>query len=173
MDLKFTTKSQEAISAAVQQAASLGNAHVEPPHLLSALLGQGEGISLALLTNLGVNLADLANAVEQQLRELPSASGSSVSAPQLSNTAYQVLNDAQALAAERDDEFISTEHILIALAQSDTEGPLLTDSGATPVALLDALASLRGSGRVTTPDPEGTFQALDKIIHVYLITRID
>ncbi|MAT61308.1 MAG: ATP-dependent chaperone ClpB [Micrococcales bacterium] len=162
MDLKFTTKSQEAISAAVQQAASLGNAHVEPPHLLSALLGQGEGISLALLTNLGVNLADLANAVEQQLRELPSASGSSVSAPQLSNTAYQVLNDAQALAAERDDEFISTEHILIALAQSDTEGPLLTDSGATPVALLDALASLRGSGRVTTPDPEGTFQALDK-----------
>ncbi len=162
MDLKFTTKSQEAISAAVQQAASLGNAHVEPPHLLSALLSQGEGISLALLTNLGVNLTDLANAVEQQLRELPSASGSSVSAPQLSNTAYQVLNDAQALAAERDDEFISTEHILIALAQSDTEGPLLTDSGATPVALLDALASLRGSGRVTTPDPEGTFQALDK-----------
>ncbi len=162
MDLKFTTKSQEAISAAVQQAASLGNAHVEPPHLLSALLSQGEGISLALLTNLGVNLTDLANAVEQQLRELPSASGSSVSAPQLSNTAYQVLNDAQALAAERDDEFISTEHILIALAQSDTEGPLLTNSGATPVALLDALASLRGSGRVTTPDPEGTFQALDK-----------
>ena len=162
MDLKFTTKSQEAISAAVQQAASLGNAHVEPPHLLAALLGQGEGISLALLTNVGVNLTDLAAAVEEQLRALPSASGSSVSAPQLSNTAYQVLNDAQALAAERDDEFISTEHILIALAQSESEGALLSNAGATPVALLDALSALRGSSRVTTPDPEDTFQALEK-----------
>ncbi len=162
MDLKFTTKSQEAISAAVQQAASLGNAHVEPPHLLAALLGQGEGISLALLTNLGADLTELAAAVEQQLQALPSASGSSVSAPQLSNAAYQVLNDAQSLAAERDDEFISTEHILIALAQSESEGALLSNAGATPVALLDALSALRGSSRVTTPDPEGTFQALEK-----------
>ena len=76
MDLKFTTKSQEAIRAAVHQAASVGTAHVEPPHLLGALLGQGEGISLALLTNVGVNLTDLAAAVEQQLQALPSASGS-------------------------------------------------------------------------------------------------
>ena len=162
MDLKFTTKSQEAISAAVQEAASQGNAHVEPAHLLAALLAQGEGIALALLESVGVDLQGLAAAVEEQLRSLPSATGSSVSAPQLGNEAYRVLNDAQAIATDRGDEFISTEHILIALAKSDAEGELLSSRGADAVTLLDALDSLRGASRVTNADPESSFQALEK-----------
>jgi ATP-dependent Clp protease ATP-binding subunit ClpB len=162
MDLKFTTKSQEAVSAAVQQAASQGNAHVEPAHLLAALLAQGEGIALALLESVGVDLVGLAAAVEEQLRSLPSATGGSVSAPQLGNEAYRVLNDAQAIATDRGDEFISTEHILIALAKSDAEGEVLSSRGADAVTLLDALDSLRGASRVTNADPESSFQALEK-----------
>ena len=162
MDLKFTTKSQEAISAAVQEAASQGNAHVEPAHLLASLLAQGEGIALALLESVGVDLQGLAATVEEQLRSLPSATGSSVSAPQLGNEAYRVLNDAQAIATDRGDEFISTEHILIALAKSDAEGEVLSSRGADAVTLLDALDSLRGASRVTNADPESSFQALEK-----------
>ncbi|MCH9718822.1 MAG: ATP-dependent chaperone ClpB [Actinomycetia bacterium] len=162
MDLKFTTKSQEAISAAVQEAASQGNAHVEPAHLLAALLAQGDGIALALLESVGVDLQGLAAAIEEQLRSLPSATGSSVSAPQLGNEAYRVLNDAQAVATDRGDEFISTEHILIALAKSDAEGELLSSRGADAVTLLDALDSVRGASRVTNADPESSFQALEK-----------
>jgi ATP-dependent Clp protease ATP-binding subunit ClpB len=162
MDLKFTTKSQEAVSAAVQQAASQGNAHVEPAHLLAALLAQGEGIALALLESVGVDLVGLAAAVEEQLRSLPSATGGSVSAPQLGNEAYRVLNDAQAIATDRGDEFISTEHILIALAKSDAEGEVLSSRGADAVTLLDALDSLRGASRVTNADPEASFQSLEK-----------
>ncbi len=162
MDLNFTTKSQEALSAAVRDAASRGNAHVEPPHLLKALLEQGQGIAMSLLESLDVDVADLNVAVDQQLRQLPSATGSSVSAPQLSNEAYRVLNDAQSLAAERGDEYISTEHILIALAQSPGEGEILASRGASPEALGQGLEQLRGSGRVTSEEPEGTFQALEK-----------
>ncbi len=162
MDLNFTTKSQEALSAAVRDAAAHGNAHVEPAHLLQAIVNQDEGIAVALLQGLGVDIIDLRAAVGQAVGAIPSASGASVAAPQLSNEAYRVLNDAQTLASERGDEFISTEHILIALAQSPAVGPLLGERGATPAALMDALANVRGSSRVTSADPEGTFQALEK-----------
>ncbi|MEI2716403.1 MAG: ATP-dependent chaperone ClpB [Candidatus Nanopelagicales bacterium] len=162
MDLNFTTKSQEALSAAVRDAAAHGNAHVEPAHLLKALINQDEGIAIALLQGLGVDIIDLRAATDQAVNSIPSATGSSVSAPQLSNESYRVLNDAQALASERGDEYISTEHILIALAQSPAVGGLLAERGATPAALLDALANVRGSGRITNADPESTFQALEK-----------
>jgi len=129
---------------------------------LSQPICWGEGIALALLESVGVDLQGLAAAVEEQLRSLPSATGSSVSAPQLGNEAYRVLNDAQAIATDRGDEFISTEHILIALAKSDAEGELLSSRGADAVTLLDALDSLRGASRVTNADPESSFQALEK-----------
>ena len=162
MDLNFTTKSQEALSAAVREAGAHGNAHVEPAHLLKAVLGQDDGIAVALLNGLDVDIIDLKAAVDQAVNAIPSATGASVASPQLSNESYRVLNDAQKLATDRGDEYISTEHILIALAQSPSVGPLLDERGATPAALMDALANVRGSSRVTNADPEASFQALEK-----------
>ncbi len=117
---------------------------------------------MALLNGLDVDIVDLRAAVEQAVNSIPSATGASVASPQLSNESYRVLNDAQKLAADRGDEYISTEHILIALAQSPAMGPVLSERGANPAALIDALANVRGSSRVTNADPEASFQALEK-----------
>ena len=164
MDIQFTTKAQDALGASVRIAAARGNAQVEPIHLLDSLLQQGEGIASALLTQVGADPRALATQVRARLDALPSASGSSVSSPQMSNAGFKVLNGAQELAKERGDEYVSTEHLLIALAKDGGPGvaDLLSAAGATPAALLDALAQVRGSARVTTQDPEATFQALEK-----------
>jgi ATP-dependent Clp protease ATP-binding subunit ClpB len=164
MDIQFTTKSQDALGAAVRLAAANGNAQVEPLHILDSLLQQGEGIATALLAAVGVDVSTLTAQVRGALSAMPSASGSSLSAPQLSQSSYKVLNDAQEIAKERGDEFVSTEHLLIALAKDG--GPGVSDrlgaQGATPVALLAALDRVRGSARVRSQDPEQTFQALEK-----------
>jgi ATP-dependent Clp protease ATP-binding subunit ClpB len=98
------------------------------------------------------------------MQSLPSASGSTVAAPQFSQPTFTVLNDADSLAKERGDEYVSTEHLLIAIAQSDTTeaSKLLAEVGATGASLLQALQETKGSARVNTQDPEGTFQALEK-----------
>jgi ATP-dependent Clp protease ATP-binding subunit ClpB len=164
MDIAFTTKSQDAIGASVRIAAAQGNPAVEPIHLLDSLLQQGPGIATALLEHLDVNVAALTSSVRSQMQSLPSASGSTVAAPQLSQATFKVLNDADALAKERGDEYVSTEHLLIALAQSGSNeaAKLLTEVGATGASLLQALQETKGSARVNTQDPEGTFQALEK-----------
>ncbi len=164
MDIALTTKSQDALGAAVRIAAADGNAQVEPLHLLDSLLQQGEGIAGALLQSVGANPASLAKEIRSALEALPSASGSSVSAPQLSSASFKVLSAAQQLAKERGDEFVSTEHLLIGLAKDGGLGvsDRLVAAGATPVALLEALQQVRGSARVTSQDPEQTFQALAK-----------
>lgn len=164
MDIQFTTKAQDALGASVRIAAANGNPQVEPLHILDSLLQQGQGIATALLDAVGVNVPELTTDVRQAMQQLPSASGSTVSAPQLSQVSYKVLNAAQELAKERGDEYVSTEHLLIGLAKDGGSGvsDRLTALGATPVALLDALQEMRGSARVTTQDPEGTFQALEK-----------
>lgn len=164
MDFQFTTKSADALSAAVRIAAANGNAHVEPIHLLDSLLQQGEGIASALLERVGANQSALTQEVRSAIEALPSASGSSVSSPQLSNAGFKVLSEAQELAKERGDDYVSTEHLLIGLAKDG--GPGVSDrlvaAGAKPVALMDALKQVRGAARVTTQDPEQTFQALEK-----------
>ena len=164
MDIQFTTKAQDALGAAVRIAAARGNAQVEPIHLLDSLLQQGEGIATALLVAVGADPRALAQQVRSALDALPSASGSSVATPQLGNAGFKVLNTAQELAKERGDEYVSTEHLLIALAKDGGPGVAdrLAGVGATPTALLDALQQVRGSARVTTQDPEATFQALEK-----------
>lgn len=164
MDIQLTTKSQDALGASVRIAAAHGNPSVEPIHILDSLLQQGPGIATALLENLGVNIADLTSSVRAAMQALPSASGSTVAAPQLSQLSFKVLTAAEKLAKERGDEYVSTEHILIGLAEDG--GPNVADRlasvGATPQALLAALQETRGSARVTTQEPEGTFQALEK-----------
>jgi len=162
MDIQFTTRAQEALGASVRLAAAQGNAQVEPVHLLDSLLQQGEGIATALLDAVGVNVAALTTQVRAAVQALPSASGATVSAPQLSGQSFAVVNAASALAQERGDEYVSTEHLLVALASNPGVNTMLEESGATPEALMSALQNIRGGARVTSPDPEATFQALEK-----------
>ncbi|MDQ5975218.1 MAG: ATP-dependent Clp protease ATP-binding subunit ClpB [Actinomycetota bacterium] len=164
MDIQFTTKSQDALGASVRMAAANGNPQVEPLHLLDSLLQQGEGIATALLAAVGADVGTLTAQVRTAVSALPSASGSSMAAPQLSQATYRVLGTAETFAKERGDEFVSTEHLLVALAKDGGPGvtDLLAGQGATPAALMDALDQVKGSARVTSRDPEQTFQALEK-----------
>ena len=158
-----TTKAQQAISAAVQAAALAGNPDVGPTHLLGALLAQGDGIAAPLLAAVGADASAVRGELTQLSNRLPSASGSTVSAPQLSREALAAVSAAQQLATEMGDEYVSTEHLLVGLAEAG--GPvaqLLRRHGATPDALREAFAKVRGSSRITSPDPEGTYQALEK-----------
>lgn len=162
MDIQFTTRAQEALGASVRLAAAQGNAQVEPLHILDSLLQQGEGIATALLDAVGVNVPDLTTKVRAAVQALPSASGATMSAPQLSGQSYAVVNAASTLAQERGDEYVSTEHLLVALASNPGVNTMLDQSGATPEALTNALQQIRGGARVTSPDPEASFQALKK-----------
>ena len=163
MDLSFTTRTQDAISSAVRRAARSGHAQVEPVHLLEGLLEDRDGIASALLANLGVDHTALLSAVSKAISAIPSASGATVAQPSMSNAGFQVIGAAQDAARERGDEYVSTEHLLLALAAERGEaGSLLRSHGAGPAELVDALSDVRGDRRVTSADPEGSFQALDK-----------
>src|SRR4051812_8525357 len=158
-----TTKSQQAVSAAVQAATVAGNPDVGPVHLLGALLAQGDGLTAPLLAAVGADPGVVHKELDQLARALPAASGSSMSAPQFSRDAVRVLAKAQELATEMGDEYVSTEHLLVGLAQHGGQvADLLRRHGATPDALREAFTKVRGSARVTSPDPEGTFKALEK-----------
>ena len=111
-----TTKTQQAISAAVQAASLAGNPDVGPTHLLGALLAQGDGIAAPLLAAVGADPAAVRAELTQLGNRLPSASGSTVSAPQLSRDALAAITAAQQLATEMGDEYVSTEHLLVGLA---------------------------------------------------------
>lgn len=168
-----TTKTQAALTSALQAATAAGNPQISPAHLLMALLTQNDGIAAPLLEAVGVDPAVVRGETQRLLDRLPSASGSS-STPQLSRQSIAAIGAAQALATEMDDEYVSTEHLLVGLASgsgrsagaaSEGDGDtaeLLTSQGASPQALQEAFVKVRGSARVTSPDPEGTYQALDK-----------
>jgi ATP-dependent Clp protease ATP-binding subunit ClpB len=161
MDL--TTRSQQAVSSAVKSAAELGNPAVEPAHVAVALLDDVDGLTRPLLQAIGVDPMTVRAEAQHLVAQLPSASGSSVGPPATSRGLLAVLSAAERAARERSDEYVSTEHLLIALAAQD--GPvsaLLAQHGVTGAALAEALQNVRGSARVTSPDPEGTFQALEK-----------
>ncbi|GAA1781722.1 ATP-dependent chaperone ClpB [Streptomonospora arabica] len=163
MNYKLTTKSQEAVAAAMRRATTDGNPQVEPVHLLAALLDQGEGIIRPLLKEVGAAPDDLSAKLGQTLTGLPKAAGSTVGAPQSSRQLIVSLNTAAQRAQKMEDEFVSTEHLLVGLAADGGEASrLLKDAGATPEALLEAFDRVRGPGRVTTENPEDTYQALDK-----------
>ncbi len=160
---KLTTKSQEAVSGAVRLAAGRGNPDVDPAHLFSALLAQTDGATGPLLQAVGIEPARARSEAEALLARLPSASGSTVAAPQFSRNTLQVLNAAERSAEQHDDEYLSTEHLLVGLATAG--GPVATALnalGATADALDTAFGAVRGSRRVTSPDPESTYQALEK-----------
>jgi ATP-dependent Clp protease ATP-binding subunit ClpB len=160
---KLTTKSQEALSAAVRRAATDGNPSVEPLHLLSALLAQQDSITRPLLEAVGTPVADVEASVKSALAAMPAASGGSVSGPTMSRPLLQVLDMAEEQAGSLGDDYVSTEHLLVALATVDSSAKKsLTEAGVSPDAILEAFAQVRGSRRVTSADPEATYQALEK-----------
>ena len=163
MDDKLTRKSQEALSAAIRQAASDGNPQVEPVHLMLALLKQTDGTAQPLLEAAGADLNRVLTEVTALQRKLPQTRGATASAPETSRQLLSVINTAASLAKEMGDEYISTEHLLVGLATGG--GPMATGlqrAGATPDALTSAFTKVRGSARVTSEDPESTYQALEK-----------
>jgi ATP-dependent Clp protease ATP-binding subunit ClpB len=163
VDYKLTQKSQEALSVAVRRAATEGNPQVEPEHLLIALLSQGDGTAIPLLDAVGADWQALRRRAEERLGGFPKAAGSTVGAPQSSRQLLLVLNTAAHRAQQLEDEYVSTEHLLVGLATDGGEvARLLKDQGATPQNLLDAFEKVRGHARVTSENPEDTYQSLEK-----------
>ena len=171
MDTNYTTKSQEAISGAMQAAAAAGNPQIEPAHLLVELLSQPDGVAAGLLAAVCPDAAArqaVGASARRILTQLPASSGSSMTQPQPSRSLLAALEAAGEAAKELGDEYISTEHLLIGLAKGDASGSTptvaraLADAGATPEALIEALPQVRGSSRVTSANPEGTYKTLEK-----------
>jgi len=159
---KFTEKAQEAVLESQNLAQSLGHQTIEPEHLLLSLIRQSDGIVPKVLQKLGQNPDQLAAILERDLSNRPRVSGSNLQVS-LSRAANDVLNAAEGEAKSMRDDFVSTEHILLALAKSHTPiGNLLSARGLNANAILQALMAVRGSARVTSPNPEDTFQALEK-----------
>src|SRR5215468_788582 len=159
---KLTIKSQEALQEAQSHAAARGHAEISPAHLLRALLRQPEGLTAPLLQKLGADEQALLAQVEAALEGSARVHGGAQ--PALSRAATRVLEAAFAAADQLKDEYVSTEHLLLAIAgdKQDPAGRILREAGVDRDALLKALASVRGGARVTDPDPESKYQALAK-----------
>ena len=155
MDLKLTTKAEEALSAAVRGAAAAGHPHVEPAHILLALTRQTEATTGPLLEATGSSVTTAAAAATVILDRIPKVSGSSVSAPGLSRSSLAVLEQAHKIMESMGDAFVSTDHLLLALARTG-------DFGIDGEAIAGEIPTLRGGAKVTTADPEATYDALAK-----------
>lgn len=162
MDQKFTTKSQEALATALRTAGAAGNAMLEPIHLLSALLEDREGIAFEVLSSVA-DADAIGREVRRELASLPGATGESVAEPQPSQAMLNVISAAGTKAEERGDDYVSTEHLLLGLADNEGKaGKILRDAGASDKKLRQAIKKVRGDAKVTSPNPEATFKALEK-----------
>lgn len=160
---KFTTRAREAIEAAQLAATTAGNTTVEPVHLLVALLLQEEGTTANLVAKAGVDVSGLVHVASAARDALPRASGATVQQPAGSAALTRVLASALDLAASMKDDYVATEHLLIALATVESSArQVLADAGLSADALRDALTAVRGNRRVTSQDAESTYEALEK-----------
>src|SRR5579863_8606261 len=159
---KLTVKAQEALQAAQEMGGRMGQQQIEPLHLLWALVAQGDGVVPPLLEKLGVSPTRLAADAEKQIERLPKVSG--ISQQYLSPATNKVLESAFDEAERLKDEYVSTEHILLGISSADKDpaGQMLVKAGATHDAILQAMATIRGSHRVTSQNPESTYRALDQ-----------
>jgi ATP-dependent Clp protease ATP-binding subunit ClpB len=158
---KLTIKAQEAVARAQELAAEAGNPQIEPVHLLASLLREDGGIVRPVLEKIGANVGQLETIVVAELGHLPKSSGGSP--PGIGSALSKVLDSAQAEAEGMKDEFVSTEHLLLALAGTKSKAQDVLELNAiTKDKLLGALRAVRGSARVTDQSPEGKFQALEK-----------
>ncbi|MER6777431.1 MULTISPECIES: ATP-dependent chaperone ClpB [unclassified Streptomyces] len=164
MDAELTNKSRDALNAATSRAVKDGHADLTPAHLLLALLAGEDNENITdLLAAAEADQAAVRGGAERLLAALPSVTGSTVAPPQPTRELLAVLAEADQQAGKLGDEYLSTEHLLIAIAaKGGAAGEVLSDQGATAKKLLEAFENARGGRRVTTPDPEGQYKALEK-----------
>jgi ATP-dependent Clp protease ATP-binding subunit ClpB len=160
---KFTTRSREAIEVAQVLATTSGHSATQPIHLLVALLRQEDGTTRSLVTKSGVDVATLAGAAEAAVRALPSASGATVQRPAASSALTRVLATAMDLATGMKDDYVATDHLLVALATVESEAKqVLGDAGLSADGLREGISAVRGSRRVTSEGAESTYESLEK-----------
>jgi ATP-dependent Clp protease ATP-binding subunit ClpB len=160
---RFTIKAQEALASAVRIAQTRGNPQVTPAHVLAALLEDQQGIATAILRKLGAATTAIDAALEQAITSLPTLAGQAAEAPPISSESAAIVNSADSEARARDDDYVSTEHLLLAVASHPGQaGDALRGAGADHDAIVKALAEVRGTGRVTDRSPEDSFQALER-----------
>ena len=160
---KFTLKAQEAIQAALELASSRNHQAVEPAHILRAMVADQEGITPTLLKKAGVNPQDIQQKIDADLAKLPIVQGASVSGQYLSNDSKQMMDVASKLADKMDDDYISSEHLLLALVEGNSSaGRILKDRGITKDGLMKTLKEVRGTAKVDDPNAESRYQALKK-----------
>ena len=160
---KLTTMSRDAVSTALRLALTNGNPSAEPVHLLHALLMVPDNSVNPLLAKIGVDAGQIDQQAEAAIKHLPATSGASVTQPQLSGAFARVLADAETRADQMGDQYVATEHLLISLAQVQSEASqILTRAGATAAKLTKTFNEVRGSKRVTSAESEGSESALDK-----------
>ena len=164
MEQKFTTMAQEVIGDAIQSASAAGNAQVETLHVMDALLRQENGVIQGLIQAAGGSPQAIGAAVRNALVKMPAASGSTTSQPQASRQLTAALAQAEKEMQQMGDEYVSTEHLLIGIAASapNQSADILKANGVTAAALRKAVPGVRGGAKVTSPDAEGSYKALEK-----------
>ena len=164
MEQKFTTMAQEAVGDAIQSASAAGNAQVETLHVMDALLRQENGVARSLIEAAGGDPQAIGAAMRNALVALPSASGSSTSQPQASRQLTAAIAQAEKEMQQMGDEYVSTEHLLIGIAASkpNQSAEILEKNGVTAASLRKAVPGVRGGAKVTSPDAEGSYKALEK-----------
>ncbi|MDO4929205.1 MAG: ATP-dependent chaperone ClpB [Corynebacterium sp.] len=163
MAFQLTTKTQEALQDAIQQAATRGNPDVRVEHLLAAILGQEDSIAVPVLQATGVDPEFMRKSAQELVAKAPSAEGSNLAQPNLNRDALNALTAAQDLAGELGDDYVSTEVLLAGIARGKSDAAkLLQERGATYDAIKAVFPNVRGNRTVTSEDPEGQFQALEK-----------
>ena len=164
MEQKFTTMAQEAVGDAIQSASAAGNAQVETLHVMDALLRQENGVVRSLIEAAGGDPQAIGAAVRNALVALPSASGSSTSQPQASRQLTAAIAQAEKEMQQMGDEYVSTEPLLIGIAASkpNQSAEILEKNGVTAASLRKAVPGVRGGAKVTSPDAEGSYKALEK-----------
>ncbi|MEZ4668611.1 MAG: ATP-dependent chaperone ClpB [Anaerolineae bacterium] len=162
MDLKrYTNKAQEALLGAQTIASEFGHSQIEPLHILTALMQQSDGVVPEVVAKIGGRPTALQTELEQMVQDRPRVSGSNVEAG-LNRQAVQVLTRAESEARKMHDEYVSTEHVLLALTEENSVRSLLERYGVTHDSILKALTAIRGSQRVTSQNPENTYKSLEK-----------
>ncbi len=160
---KFTLKAQEAVQKAVEIAAGRNHQGVEPAHLLHAFLADPDSIAVSILHRLGANVEALNRETDRAMEKLPAVTGASVSGQYLSEESKKVFDRARAEADLLGDDYVSSEHLLVALAEAkDAAGQALRDQGASKDKILSTLDTVRGSQQADDPHAESRYEALDR-----------
>ncbi|MDO4687093.1 MAG: ATP-dependent chaperone ClpB [Corynebacterium sp.] len=155
----YTTKTQEALQAAVERASALGNPDIRPAHVLAAILEQGDSIAIPVIEAAGGNVDSIRAGVRKQIEGFPKAAGANMASPNFNRDMVAAIGIARDLAAELGDTFLSTEVLVAGIAHGSDETAKLLPSYE---AIREAFPQVRGNKKVTTEDPEGQFQALEK-----------